>query len=283
MLSAGAIASICVLQIKRRNVAAETANTLSEIERSKAALANTPEELAALNIELERLQRRLEDLRAEESIARVARNAKAEEDARLRKTLQEMETGLIVVPETSAGFAARVARSLSVCASERMNAPRNVTSGNAVTEAEARLVLVRSVGVLRRMERDLPKFSEFMTEVVAQLYGLGEDARKEVQTVIHAGCDQMRRGSVSSMDRPEPGSDRWEIRSFDWEAARERETERIAHSMRSIIPETHPYSPWLPSVISMSSGLRDVVNVEDGNPAKKPVITVTLPLSPVRN
>ncbi len=283
LLSAGAIAAVCFLEIKRRDVAAATANMLSEIGRSKAALANTPEEPAALQAELARLQSRLETLRAEESIARAARNAKAEEEARLRKTFQQMEAGLSVVPETSAEFASRIARSLIVCASERVNAPRDVKFGNTATQAEARLVLVRSVGALRQMERDLPKFSEFMTKVIAQFYDLGEDARKEAGTIIYAGFDQMRRNAASSLDRPEPGSDRWEIRSLEWETARDSAVERIAQSMRSIIPETHPCSPWLPSVLSMSSGLRGAVNVDEANPAKKPAITVGLPLSPVKN
>jgi hypothetical protein len=283
LLSAGAFAAVCFLEIKRRDVAAATANMLSEIGRSKAALANTPEEPAALQAELARLQSRLETLRAQESIARAARNAKAEEEARLRKTFQQMEAGLSVVPQTSAEFASRIARSLIVCASERVNATRDVKSGNTATQAEARLVLVRSVGAIRQMERDLPKFSEFMTKVIAQFYDLGEDARKEAGTIIYAGFDQMRRNAVSSLDRPEPGSDRWEIRSLEWETARDSAVERIAQSIRSIIPETHPYSPWLPSVLSMSSGLRGAVNVDEANPAKKPAITVGLPLSPVKN
>jgi hypothetical protein len=133
------------------------------------------------------------------------------------------------------------------------------------------------------MERDLPKFSEFMTDVISQFYELGEEARREAQMVIHSGFEQMRRIGVSSLDRPEPGSDRWEIRSLDWELARDAEIERVAQSMRSIIPKIHFYSPWLPSVLSMSSGLRGVVDVDEGNSVKKSPITVTLPLSPINN
>ena len=283
LLSVGAIVSACFLEIKRRNTAVETAKTLSEIERSKAARASGPDEISALHAELERLQSRLEILRTEESIARAARNAKGEEEARLRKTLQQIEDGLSIVPETSEAFAGRIARALTTCASARVNAIGNVKAGGGGAEAEARLVLVRSVGALRRMERDLPKFSEFMTEVVTQFYGLGKDARNEVQVLIHSGFEEMLRTRVSSLNRPEPGSDRWEIRSLDWEAARDQEIYRIARSMRSIIPEAHSYSPWLPSVLSMSSGLRGVVDISDGNPAKKPAITVTLPICPVKN
>ena len=283
LLSAGAVAAVWFLEIKRRDVAVATANTVSEIGRSKAALASPPEEPDALHAELARLQTRSEKLRTEESVARAARDAKAGEEARLRKTVQEMEAGLSVVPEASAEFAARIARSLTLCASERVNALRNVKPVNASTETEARLVLVRSVGALRQMERDLPKFSEFMTEVISQFYELGEEARREAQMVIHSGFEQMRRIGVSSLDRPEPGSDRWEIRSLDWELARDAEIERVAQSMRSIIPKIHPYSPWLPSVLSMSSGLRGVVDVDEGNSVKKSPITVTLPLSPINN
>lgn len=283
LLSAGAIAAVCFLEVKRRDVSAAIANMRSEIGQSKAALASPPEKLDSLHAELARLQTRLETLKAEESVARAVRNAKAEEEASLRKTSQEMEASLSVVPETSVEFAARIARSLTLCVSERVDAVRKVKSGNVGTEAEAKLVLVRSVGALRQMERDLPKFSEFMTEVIAQFYELGEEARKEAQMMIHTEFEQMRRIAVSSLDRPEPGSDRWEIRSLDWELARDAEIERIAQSMRSIIPETHPYSPWLPSVLSMSSGLRGVVDIDEGQSVKKSPITVTLPLSPIKN
>ena len=159
LLSAGAVAAVWFLEIKRRDVAVATANTVSEIGQAKAALANTPEEPDALHAELARLQTRSEKLRTEESVARAARDAKSGEEARLRKTVQEMEAGLSVVPEASAEFAARIARSLTLCASERVNALRNVKPVNASTETEARLVLVRSVGVLRQMERDMHKFS----------------------------------------------------------------------------------------------------------------------------
>lgn len=283
LLSAGAIAAVCFLEVKRRDVSAAIANLRAEIGQSKAALASPPEKLDSLHAELARLQTRLETLKAEESVARTVRNAKAEEEASLRKTSQEMEAGLSVVPETSVEFAGRIARSLTLCVYARVDALRKVKSGNVGTEAEARLVLVRSVGALRQMERDLPKFSEFMTEVIAQFYELGEEARKEAKMVIHRGFEQMRRIAVSSLDRPEPGSDRWEIRSLDWELARDAEIERIAQSMRSIIPETHPYSPWLPSVLSMSSGLRGVVDIDEGQSVKKSPITVTLPLSPIKN
>jgi septal ring factor EnvC (AmiA/AmiB activator) len=283
LLSIGAIASFCFLEIKRRLIAEETASTLALTQSFDAALKTPRTAPTARKEQLERLQAELQTLNGEEDSARSACNAKLDEEARLRKTLQQIEDGLKVVPETTHEFAARVARALIVCASDRLSVSGNMKSINAATEPESRLVLVRSVGALRKMEQDLPKFSEFMAEVVAQFYGLPEDAAKQVQKLIHSGFAQMRDSALSSMDRPEQGSDRWEIRSLDWEAARDGQIQLIADSMRSIIPQTHPYLPWLPSVLSMSSGLRGEAKVEDGNASKKAPITVTLPLSPLKN
>jgi hypothetical protein len=101
-----------------------------------------------------------------------------------------------------------------------------------------------------------------------------------LRAFIDAGFNAIKNKSLASSDRPEPGSEGWETRSLEWESRRDEEILAIAKAIYAVIPEQHPYRDWLPSLLSMSSGLRGSVVRSKESGAKKSTITMDLPLSP---
>lgn len=98
--------------------------------------------------------------------------------------------------------------------------------------------------------------------------------------MIAAEFNAIKKKSLASTDRPEPGREGWETRSLEWESRRDEEILAIAKSIYAVIPEQHPYRKSLPSLLSMSSGLRGSVVPSRESMPNKSTITVGLPLSP---
>jgi hypothetical protein len=99
-------------------------------------------------------------------------------------------------------------------------------------------------------------------------------------TLIAAEFNAFKKKSLASSDRYESGSEGRETRSLEWEGRRDEEILAIAKSIYAVIPEQHPARKWLPSLLSMSSGLRGSVVPSKESMPNKSTVTVGLSLSP---
>jgi hypothetical protein len=224
------------------------------------------------------LEYRINSLREQERVARASCDTTVASEARLKQEYEELAATLHVMPDSKKDLARRISNAASICAANRFGGGQAKSAlGN---ESDAKLVLVRCVGECRRMERDVSGFSEFLAELVIQFYGLDVSHEGSIRGLIDAGFDAIKKKSLASTDRPEPGSEGWETRSLEWESRRDEEILAIAKSIDAVIPEHHPYRKWLPSLLSVSSGLRGSVFPSKEGVAHKSTITVGLPLSP---
>ena len=224
------------------------------------------------------IENRINNLREQEMEAKASYDAALASDAILKEKYERLAATLHVMPDSKKDLARRISIAASICAANRFG------GGNAKSalgnESEAKLVLVRCVGECRRMERDVSGFSEFLAELVIQFYGLDVSHEGSLRAFIDSGFNAIKKKLLASSDRPEPGSESWETRSLEWESRRDEEILAIARSIDAVIPEHHPYRKWLPSLLSMSSGLRGSVVPSKESGEKKSTITVGLPLSP---
>ena len=275
---AGALVGSLCAEIRVQDLSVEISNTQALIGASIASPSEVAVETAGLASRAAALEARLKGLREEEKVARASLAAKDAAEAELQRKHEESVKNLSVRPDSKKELARRVSRAASICAANRsIEGQRRHSLGN---ESEAKLVLVRCVGECRRMEQDIPVFSEFLAELIIQFYGLDASFESSLRTLIADGFETIKGKSLASTDRPEQSTEGWESRSLEWESRRDAEILTIAKAMRPMIPQTHPYGKWLPSLLSISSGLRGSVTASQEGAVTKSAINVALPLSP---
>ncbi len=278
LICIGAFGASLWAELRLNHVYAEILKNRLAIQSLIAApvdVVSIPEggDLKSANIE-----NRINNLREQEMVAKASCDAALASEARLKKKYEGLAATLHVMPDSKKDLARRISNAASICAANRLRGAQAKSAlGN---ESDAKLVLVRCVGECRRMERDVSSFSEFLAELVIQFYGLDVSHEGSLRGLIDAGFDAIKKKSLASTDRPEPGREGWETRSLEWESRRDEEILAIAKSIYAVIPEQHPYRKWLPSLLSMSSGLRGSVVPSKEGVQNKSTITVGLPLSP---
>ena len=266
------------VELRINHVSADILKNRLAIQALIAAPVHVLSNLEGGDLRSANIENRINSLREQKMAAKESCDAALASEARLKEKYDSLAATLRVMPDSKKDLARRISNAASICAANRFGGGQaNSPLGN---ESEAKLVLARCVGECRRMERDGSGFSEFLAELVIQFYGLDASHEGSLRAFIDSGFNAIKKKSLASSDRPEPGSESWETRSLEWESRRDEEILAIAKSIYAVIPEDHPYRKWLPSLLSMSSGLRGSVVPSKDSVAKKSTITVGLPLSP---
>jgi hypothetical protein len=259
-------------------VSSEISETTLAINRTKAVPIEVVLPPGNSDSESAIIEARINSLREQEKVARASCKARVAAEAMLKEKYEDLAATLSVRPDSKRELARKISNAASICAANRFGG--GLAKSSLGNEPEARLVLVRCVGECRRMERNISDFSEFLAELVIQFYGLDSSHEGNLRALIADGFEAIRKKSLASTDRPEPGSEGWETGSLEWESRRDEQILAIAKSIGAVIPENHPYRKWLPSLLSLSSGLRGRIVPSKEGAASKSTVTVGLPLSP---